>query len=74
MKPKPKRAGKPFAVRFRDVTRERLKLSLLRFANASEAHEYALRLIDQGASRVAVVELDGRRFVSSRSVVGARAR
>lgn len=60
---------KPFAVRFRDQPSKRPRLSMLRFTTASEAREYAGRLIEQGASSVAVVELDGRRYVSARSVV-----
>lgn len=60
---------KPFAVRYRDEPSSRRKLSTLRFAQASEAREYALRLIESGASSVSVVELDGRRYVSQRSVV-----
>lgn len=65
--------SKPFAVRFRDVPSARRKLSQLRFAQASEAREYAPRLIEQGASSATVVELDGRRYVSQRSVVRASA-
>ena len=64
---------KRFAVRYRDYESSRSKLSTLRFATAAEAREYAYRLIVCGAKRVAVVELDGRRYVSSRSVVAGTA-
>lgn len=63
---------KPFAVRYRDEPKARRKLSALRFATAAEAREYAERLIASGARAVAVVELDGRRYVSQRSVAGRR--
>lgn len=61
---------KPFAVRFRDDQWARPKLSRLRFATAAEARDYARDLSSVGALNVAVVELDGRRIVSSRSVCG----
>ena len=63
--------SKPFVVRYRDTPSERRKLSLLRFTTASEAREYASRLIAQGALSVSVVQLDGRRYVSQWSVSAA---
>jgi hypothetical protein len=62
---------KPFAVRYRDTAASRPKLSALRFTTSKDAREYAERLIAGGAVRVAVVQLDGRRYVSSQSVISA---
>jgi hypothetical protein len=67
------KSEKRFAVRYRDSVGSRRKRSLLRFATAGEAREYADRLLGCGACGVAVVELDGRRCVSSRSVVSRQA-
>lgn len=63
------KTARPFAVRYRDDPGGRRKLSSLRFADSVEAHEYARRLIDSGARNVTVVQLDGRRYKSQRSVV-----
>lgn len=60
--------SKPFAVRFRDTPNSRRRLSLLRFATASEAIEYARQLT--GASAVAVVKLEGRKILEVMKTIG----
>lgn len=66
---------KPFAVRFRDHSSSRLKLSVLRFLVAEQAREYALHLIDHGAKSVSIVKLDGRRrYTACWSLAGRKHR
>lgn len=60
---------KKFAVRFRNDSRSRLQLSLLRFRTRFEADVYAQSLIKHGAKCVSLVILEGRKIVQRMPVL-----